>query len=307
MKRNVVSIAAIGLVAFCAVSFSGCRFGLYPGCFGEAGPDVRFVKEEAVLAPADCPDPDDTLSTPFSFVVYSDTHFGSPKGSENAGLFMKFMEEALNDPDPVKNPLFMVCLGDIADYGQEAQYAEYNELTENVKELARNSLSANENFKSYGVLGNHDLYRYGWENWRNMVYPHVSSYCFGAGGAMFYVVDTANSVLGNKQFKFIEEQMNLHKPTVSVVFSHYPLYEEGTQIFKMQDSFERNALMDLYAKSGVIHVFEGHAHKNKIRDFGAFKEQLIGSMRYTGNVVYCTIYPSENRLEQKIINLYDYQ
>lgn len=298
MKRNVFRFGAVIALAVSGLLFGGCRFGLYPACFGEDGPEKR-MSDNTELSGSDLPE-NGVLPGTFSAVAFSDTHFGSPKEYGNTEKFLTYLESAFNDADETKRPRFLVCLGDIADTGMAEQYDMYNEFVDKVKELAKNSALADNNFKVYGMVGNHDLYNWGWNNWRECVYPYKSCYHFSVGGYSFYFEDTANSALGNKQYSDLSKAMTADT-NPKVVFSHYPMYENGTLIFKMQDSYERSKLVNLYASNKVLHVFGGHAHKDVMNDFGSFSEQLIGSMRYTGTVVHFTV--GDSSFSQEIIDL----
>ena len=49
----------------------------------------------------------------------------------------------------------------------------------------------------------------------------------------------------------------------------------------IQNTLERNTLLTYFAKNNVKQVYEGHAHSDYGFDFEKFREDVIGSLRFT--------------------------
>ncbi len=260
---------------FFAVLFVSCGdFGAYSLLFNEKDVESRFNKfadfSEKSLSL-------DSLPSKYTGLVITDIHFGSDKTRHDTDFF-KWLADFYDRSDDSMKPRFMVCLGDIAEHGWESEFRDYNQFVQKVKDIAveKLHLATADDFPSYTILGNHDLYNNGWEDWKNLVYPYNSSYYFDVGKFRFYALDTANGSIGNEQLEDFESLIKKDlRP--KIVLSHYPIFSGGRHLFEIHDSYERNRLIADFAKNNVPLILEGHVHEYKDYSWGNFTESIVGS------------------------------
>ena len=272
-------------VFFCFVfiiNLFSCRYGPYLYYFGEADVDERSSSFANVASPEFPSVPDGV----YSFLVISDSHFGSPTSFREDDFFNslnKLLED--NSDKYIKNLRFAINLGDVADFGVTENYESYNKFMEKLASKIEEK-NGPAKFKNYAIPGNHDLYRMGWENFKNNIEPHNARYYFdldsdgntATSSFRFLFLDTANSMLGNTQLEQLKTLLSEKKP--SFVFSHYSLY--GSFLFTMQNTIERNKLIKYFSDSNVMNVFEGHSHINNYYELSDIKVNTVPSFLYDG-------------------------
>ena len=296
----IISLFSL-LIAACA------NYGFFWGRFDEQDVDERSssVKNFNSKAP-DMASQTPPSSSSYSVIVVTDLHYGSSseKLDENGflewldGWYKKYSGQGENpeDKNEAKLPRFMINLGDTADGGHDSEYLEYLEFEKKIKALAGKYLygesdstaDSDRKFKVYGILGNHDLYNNGSEGFFKYIYPNYSSYYFtidadGDGKAFsYYFLDTANGTTGTSQLDDFKDKISADS-SPKIVFTHYPVYAGGTNMFMIiQNTLERNILLTYFAENNVKQVYEGHAHANYGFDFKKFREDVIGSLRFSG-------------------------
>ena len=264
------------------INLFSCRYGPYLYYFGEADVDERSSSFANVEAPSLLPGD----AGVYSFLVISDSHFGSPTNFREDDFFNslnKLLEDTSDEY--IKNLRFAINLGDVADFGVTENYESYNKFMGKVASIIKEKNGLTE-FKNYAIPGNHDLYRMGWENFKKNIEPHNARYYFdldsdgneATPSFRFLFLDTANSMLGNTQLEQLKTLLSEKKP--SIVFSHYSLY--GSFLFTMQNTIERNKLIKYFSDSNVMNVFEGHSHKNNYYELSDIKVNTVPSFLYDG-------------------------
>ena len=268
MKKSVfIFLVAVFL---CAVLVS-CKYGFYLGLFGEDSPDER-ASSMTNLGEISV---DEDI---FSFVVVTDVHFGADEARYNEKFFAWYKNQ-LAASDTTKRPRFLVSLGDSADKGRSSEFDEYNAFLREIEQMENAVFGANA--KSYTILGNHDLYNNGWENWENQIYPYTSYYALSvrgaSGGAVsLFFLDSANGTLGDEQRDSLEGNLKADS-NAKIVFSHYPIYAGGNLLMTVQDTTERALLLTWFSKNNVKYVFAGHAHKDYGFSHPNFREDVTAS------------------------------
>ena len=254
-----------------AFLLASCKYGFYLGLFDEDDVDERtssLKKLSDLSFDADV----------FSFVIVSDVHFGSSASRDNAAFF-EWYKNALESAEIEKKPRFLVCLGDSADKGYKSEFEEYNEFLREIESME--SSYWGKSIKSLTILGNHDLYNNGWENWKAQVYPYTAYYSLvlngkSGGSVSLFFLDSANGTLGVDQLESLESEI-CADVNPKIVFSHYPVYAGGNLLMTLQDTTERSLLLTWFSKNNVRYVFAGHAHKNYGFSHSSFREDVTAS------------------------------
>ena len=280
MEREVYVLKkflAATTILFLSMIFAACNFGLPIFLYAEEGVEDRAAVMQTLFGP-DLPQTDNTGK--YSFIVLTDAHFGETKYARKEEAFLAIFKSLLQDPAPERRPRFIVNLGDALDGGHSIEAYQFNLAAASWIQLAKDTLGVSD-YKVYSILGNHDLYNNGWEDWRRAVYPHTSCYKFtlNAGGPTpfdFFFLDTGNGTLGGKQIENLERELAASSRP-KLVFMHYPLYAGGIFYFALDDVEERSRLVSDFAKSNVKYVFEGHKHTLHDYDFKKFKEVVVGA------------------------------
>lgn len=304
LKKNRFKAAKIIFFFFLTFqaffSISCSAYGFFWGQFGENDVDERspcladFGKFD--LSAQKVP-----LSASYSFLVVTDLHFGSEREELNEGDFIFWLDSHFKkysegtSRDFTKLPRFVINLGDTADGGREGQFKDFLAFEGKIKKVAGKYLygesedtkDSERKYKVWSILGNHDLYHNGSVHFEKLVFPYKSSYFFNVdagdsgSGFAFYFLDTANGTLGTKQLKDFKKKIEADlRP--KIVLTHYPVYAGGSDMFMIiQDTMERNTILTYFAKNNVRQVYEGHAHKNYGFDFKNFREDVIGSLRFS--------------------------
>lgn len=254
-------------------SITSCKFGLYQFLFNEESVESR-ADEITSLPEAQIPD---FSQSKYSFVLFTDAHAGSEDFEKYDGKFLTWISGQFENADETKRPKFLVSLGDNMHTGRED--SKYNSFLAKIKEAAQEK-TGDTNFKTYSILGNHDLYNSGWERFKSNISPYKSSYYFTDGTFSYYFLDDANNTFGQSQRDAMESAFK-RDANPKIIFIHCPIYIDATDllsiIFKLQDTMERNWILTLFAKNNVKQIFSGHVHSRFKTDYGNFREDTLGN------------------------------
>lgn len=213
----------------------------------------------------------------YTIAVITDVHFARESRSGEAHNIScdKFVSY-LNGLEVRARPRFVICLGDVTEYGKKSGVEEYCAWVKTLEEIETGDGSPRAHIAVYNAVGNHDLYNSGYDVWSAYVSPYTF-YHFSAGHLSWYFIDSASGALGRRQYTELSDAME-HDDGYKVVLSHFPLYAGGKFYFCMQDTTERNMLLSLFAKHKVIAAFTGHTHECHTDNFGNFTEYNIPSL-----------------------------
>ena len=286
--------------------FSSCaNYGFFWGQFAcdtvdERSPSVRSLSDSKL---PDFSSQNLPPSSVYSVLIVSDLHFGSKRENLDEKIFLDWLDSYYKkysqgeSADFTKLPRFIVNLGDTADGGHDSEFRDYVRFEKKIKAVCgkylygetENTPEDERKFKIYGIIGNHDLYNDGGKGFAKYVFPYISSYHFSIdanpadsfSGFSFYFLDSGNGTTGTKQLDDFKEKIS-RDSNPKIVFTHYPVWAGGTDLFMiLQNNLERNILLTYFAENKVKQVYEGHAHKNYGYDFKKFREDVIGSLRYS--------------------------
>lgn len=240
-------------------TFSNCKYGTNNVFYTENDVNNRVEKLFEVT------DQVPKCTNEYSVVIITDTHFGAKKGIAPKDEFLKWLSQNKDS----KNIKFCLCLGDVADHGYENEMKSFSEFTQKIKDLE---------IPVFNSAGNHDLYNSGWDYWKDFSFPHTSFYKFKTDSLSWYSLDTGTGVIGKKQFSILKEKLSQDEQT-KIVFTHYPLYSNKF-IFNMDDTNERNRLIDLLATNDVMLYLNGHLHRLETYKLGKMTQYTLPSFRY---------------------------
>lgn len=260
MVEKLKRILIVFSIFIVLLSFYSCKYGTDNLFYSGNDVSKRVPNDLLVL-------PETFGNSEYNVLILSDSHFGVNKKN-------LLYEKLYNYLDSVKGtadfPQILVFLGDITDTGSREEFEQYKTFVDVLK--------SKYNIRVYNLLGNHDCYNSGWQNWKTFCYPYESLYKFETDNISFYCLDSASGVIGKKQFDIIKKSMEMDKKS-KIVFSHVPLYTSRT-LFGMADSYERNRLIDLFSRNNVKMVLSGHIHCSESFSMGAFYQQSISSFLY---------------------------
>ena len=248
MRRTRAAILLFGVL----LGLAACRFGL-DELFGRPWPVDERVTDTSVPAPS-AP----LVSDPNNYVLVAtaDSHFSASADPPAAAGFKALVDAT--------HPGFIIIAGDLVDTGLATEYARYAAWT------------ASLGVPVYSTPGNHDLYNEGWTNYRGML--GRGSYSFSLGGRTFYFVDSGNGTVGHAQLDMLRNDF-AHDANPKVIVCHYPLYDgSDAEYYRLTDTAERAALIDLYANGGVQLLLEGHNHVTRQTFLSAMHEWLCSSL-----------------------------
>ena len=229
---------------------------------------IECVKEIKDVLPSNI-----KLGTRYRVLVLADVHVGSPIKETDIKPLLKWLNE-YKKSNPSLYPVFGLSLGDLVDHGTMAEYEKYVALMNKIEDKGIHIVN---------VLGNHDLYNSGWDNYKKMCYPYCSLFKFETNKFAWYAVDTGTGDLSIKQYRILKDAFAKDsKP--KIVMMHYPIANSkqfGT--FCMHDTTERNLLIDLFAKNNVKAALCGHLHQKQAMNLQAFQEYGNPSLCYSEN------------------------
>lgn len=208
----------------------------------------------------------------YDILVITDVHFGGEgigkNGNRRDEEFIDWIQKFYVDSGrPL--PAFCICLGDVAEHGLLDEFKNYVELTDKLKNRF--------GIVTYNVIGNHDLYNAGWNNYVKTCFPGTSFYKFRTPRLTYYFLDSASCSLGDEQLTAFKRDMEYNeKGRKKLVFTHVPAYAEGHFYFVMQNTIERNKFISYCAKNDVISLVDGHTHKEFTSDLGFVEYNLPG-------------------------------
>lgn len=264
MKKNKAFFKLI--IFLCLIFFfTSCKYGLEQFLFRKYDVNNRSSSMAKIDSPFEGSQPQK-----YKILLLSDLHFGKGKTNVKNSLFA-YLDELESTEKEL--PSFALVLGDIADTGIASEFKQYKILLDELSESYGIE-------KSYGIVGNHDLYNTGWLEWEKTVYPHKSFYTFETETFSWYFLDSGNGTLGSKQLNAFVNALK-KDPSPKFVFIHYPLYRGDIFYFSLSDPRERAVLIDACAKYNVRAVFSGHDHYGSRFDYGPFEE--IGVYSFVNN------------------------
>ena len=136
----------------------------------------------------------------------------------------------------------------------------------------------------FHVLGNHDAYFNGWEDYKELIGPSVYWFeaVFPGGKDLYIVLDTATGTLGAKQtrwFKgFIEKNRAGYRHCAILTHTNF-FYTDNSQTssgnMPIEESF---ALIDFLGRQKVSLVLQGHDHYREELTYKGVNYTVVGAI-----------------------------
>lgn len=204
----------------------------------------------------------------YIFYVAADPHINETH--RNLGIFNDALK---NDCEA----LFGVILGDCIDIKDNLLFY----LDALAYDAAKHACSQ----RLFHVLGNHDVYFNGWDDFKESIGPSVYWFevLFEKGKDLFITLDTATGTLGRKQNEwlrsFLAEKREEYRHCV--VFTHTNFFytdnsQTGTGNMPMEESF---ALIDFLGEQKVSIVLQGHDHYREDLTYDNVRYVVLGTIR----------------------------
>jgi predicted phosphodiesterase len=245
-NKTVINIILASGICCC---FSACEKIDFKGMFiPYESPNSRFEQSmewnaknpyHEIVVPSD------------DYMIYSmgDSHVG---GTKNLDAFLANAASS--------NVTAVVMVGDITT-GRTESY-----------EVVQEHLSEYFPFELYPVVGNHDLYFKGWEQFYSRF--GSSTYKFSVrtpvAADLFICLDSGSGTLGNKQIAWLKNILEKERPEYRrcVLFTHNNLFRLRHAESTSPLVEELHILMELFVRHRVDMVITGHDHKSDSEVFG---------------------------------------
>ena len=139
--------------------------------------------------------------------------------------------------------------------------------------------------KIFHILGNHDVFFNGWNDFRDNVGPSVYWFevTFAEGKDLYIALDTATGTLGRRQTEWLRGFLsrNRDKYRHCVVLTHTNLfYTDNSQTGSGNMPIEESLLLvKLFGKYDVSLVLQGHDHYREDVTCGGVRYVVIGTIR----------------------------
>lgn len=212
--------------------------------------------------------------TRFIVPIIGDTHFGRSgwgRFQRYEDVFYEKFEQLITDykNQGLKIP-FCIHVGDCSDSGKQSEFDEYNAFCNKINEIIKDVYSISTDTKMYAVVGNHDLFNNGWDNWKKNTFPNTSTYYFktnvNSKPISWYFLDSGSGTLGKPQLdKFT--QLVKEDSNTKLIISHYPVAAKNCDMYTLQDPIEVAKVLKAYGSSNVKMGIEGHFHPGAENDF----------------------------------------
>lgn len=240
MVKGIIYILACLILASCETFDFG---GLVAA---SSSAEERFKVSRKLDVSEFYPEVIESMHDNYSFVVATDIH-----AKEN-----QFAEiDRLADSVRRHNGSFLVLLGDNLHIAGDRL------------DPIRERMDAVDDFGCYMAIGNHDVYRDGYQKtYRRLFGP--TSYLFTVktpeAEDLCIVLDSANGTLGRGQIKWLEATLETSRGGYRhcFVFTHASFFlpDGHVDIVSTYSADEYMKLLDMFARNNVTAVFTGHSH-----------------------------------------------
>ena len=204
-------------------------------------------------------------ATSYQFYVCADPHVGQTSANLQA-----FATQMRDD----SSAAFGVVLGDCTD--QRDVMPVYAEA------IAGSSAA---DAPVFSLIGNHDLFFSGWDDYYKLLGPSVYWFevSYGSGKDLFITLDSASGTLGRKQMEWLKELLATRRGEYRhcVVFTHTNLfYTDNSQTGSGNMAMEETCLLtDLLSRHNVTLCLQGHDHYREDLTFGDVRYTIVGTIR----------------------------
>ena len=223
-------------------------------------------------------------SESYQFYVCTDSHVG-----QTTTNLQTFATQMRGD----SSAAFGVMLGDCTDQrGVMPLYAEAI------------ASSSEADAPIFSLIGNHDLFFSGWDDYYKLLGPSVYWFevSYGSGKDLFITLDSASGTLGRKQMEWLKGLLATRRSDYRhcVVFTHTNIfYTDNSQTGSGNMAMEETCVLtDLLARHNVTLCLQGHDHSREDLTFGGVRYTIVGTIRdEVDNPEYLIIRLSDSGVE----------
>lgn len=140
------------------------------------------------------------------------------------------------------------------------------------------------NKEIFHILGNHDLFFNGWENFKDSIGPSVYWFeaAFEGGKDLYISLDTATGTLGRNQTEwlksFLSESRSQYRHCVILTHTNF-FYTDTSQASSGNMTIDESySLLDLFGKHNVSLVLQGHDHYREDLTYDNVRYTVLGAI-----------------------------
>jgi len=262
MVRKIFGVVFISMI-LCGCDRYDFKGFLFPtsdivdSCFeqslamNESGPAASIKAEESYM-----------------FYVSTDAHL-----SDNTGNMLTFATALRNDADAS----FGVMLGDCT--GRRGSLPVYVEAIKHIPEQQKYPTEI------FTLIGNHDLYFSGWDDFKKQIGPSVYWFevDYGHGKDLFICLDSASGTLGNRQMEWLKDFLAKKRSRYRhcIILTHTNiLYTDNSQVSSGNLPMEETmTLLELFGKHDISLCLQGHDHFRDDITFKGVRYMVVGTIR----------------------------
>lgn len=197
----------------------------------------------------------------YTLYVCADPHIST--STDNLQQFVTRLD-ADNDAS------FGIVLGDCTD--QRGAMSEYANTLRGYKPI-------------FSLLGNHDLYFSGWDDYRELIGPSVYWFevAYNTGRDLFIAIDSASGTLGSKQIEWLRKLLTTSRRAYRhcIILTHTNLFytdnsQTGAGSLPMEETM---TLVEMFSHNNVTLCLQGHDHYREDLNVGSVRYTIVGTIR----------------------------
>lgn len=260
VRKTIITVVAL-------ISLISCNTQDIKGLFMPTGAGVEKRFEQSQEMTSGNSVATITAAKEYSFYVCTDPHVD--KTSKN---LEQFNDDLRNDI----NASFGIVLGDCTD--------TRDNLPSYLNAIAYNEEKHLFDYKIFNLLGNHDVYFNGWEDFKELIGPSVYWFevDFASGKDIYISLDSATGTLGGQQTSWLKNFLTQRRSSYRhcIIMTHTNLfYTKNTATPSANMPIEETfALVDLFTKHNVQVVLQGHNHKREDITHNSVRYTVLGSI-----------------------------
>ncbi|MEA1886052.1 MAG: metallophosphoesterase [Bacteroidota bacterium] len=224
-------------------------------------------------------------SDEYTIFTMSDSHVGGTQNLET------FFESAIS-----ASAIAAVMTGDITT-GKADDYEVFEQQLPDPGTIAL-----------FPLVGNHDLYFNGWEQFYSRFGSSTYKFTVRTPGAkdLFICLDSGSGTLGTRQLDWLKSMLKNERPSYRncIIFTHNNLFRFRRTASTNPLVEELYVLMELFIKHNVDMVITGHDHKKDSEIFGNTTHIILDALKdgYS-DAGYMKINIAYGNIEYLFINL----
>ena len=261
MVKNIALFTAAAL-------FVGCNSVDMKGLVAPTGDVVDSRFEQSIAMTEDKSVATLEVEESYTFYVCTDPHI-----NETYNNLREFSTRLRNDASVD----FGIVLGDCTDSRNAFQnYVDALSFVEGEQQA---------NKPIFSLIGNHDLFFKGWNEYAKLLGPSVYWFEVKSGSSkdLFITLDSASGTLGKKQMEWLKNILATERANYRhcVVLTHTNLfYTDNTQQGSGNMALEETALLaDLFSRNKVTLCLQGHDHHREDLTLDGVRYTIVGAIR----------------------------